>query len=122
METILYILIFVMGIIFGSFLTLATYRIPLHQDIIFKHSYCTKCNHKLNFLDLIPVFSFLFLKGKCRYCKSKISIRYPLIEIFCGISFVVLALELGINLNTIYTYKGIEFILGILYIILLFLF
>ena len=118
MEVILYILIFIMGTVFGSFLTLATYRIPLHQDILYKHSYCTKCNHKLGFLDMIPLFSYAFLKGNC---KSKISFRYPLIEIICGISFVILALGIGININTIYTIKGIEFALGVLFIVFLFL-
>ena len=121
MEAILYILIFIMGTVFGSFLTLATYRVPLHQDILIKHSYCPKCNHKLGFFDMIPLLSYFFLKGKCRYCKSKISFRYPLIEIACGICFVVLALGLGINLSTIYTLKGIEFALGVLFIVFLFL-
>ena len=110
-----------MGTIFGSFLTLATYRIPLHKDILYKNSFWTKCNHKLSFLDLIPVLSYAFLGGKCRYCGKKISIRYPLIEIITGISFVVLALGLGININTILTYKGIELILGVLFIVFLFL-
>ncbi len=121
MEAILYILIFIMGTVFGSFLTLATYRIPLNQDILYKHSYCPKCNHKLGFIDMIPILSYAFLKGKCRYCKTKISIRYPLIEVLCGISFIGLALGLGINLNTIYTLKGIEFCLGVLLIVFLFL-
>ena len=121
MESILYILIFIAGTVFGSFLTLATYRIPLHQNIVYKKSYCPKCNHKLDFLDMIPILSYLCIKGKCRYCGSKISFRYPLIETICGISFVVLALGLGININTLYTYKGIEFALGVLYIVFLFL-
>ena len=121
MEAILYILIFIAGTVFGSFLTLATYRIPLHQNIVYKQSYCPKCNHKLGFFDMIPVLSYFFLKGKCKYCKSKISFRYPLIEIICGLSFVVLALGLGINPYTIFSTKGIEFALGILYIIFLFL-
>ena len=121
MDAILYILIFIAGTVFGSFLTLATYRVPLHQDIIYKKSYCPKCNHKLGFLDMLPILSYFFLKGKCRYCKSKISFRYPLIEIICGISFVVLALGFGVNVNTLFTLKGIEFALGILYIVFLFL-
>lgn len=121
MEAFFYILIFIMGTIFGSFLTLATYRIPLHQDILYKHSYCTKCNHKLGFLDMIPVFSYIFLGGKCRYCKEKIKIRYPLIEILCGIAFIILSLGIGLNLHNLYSYKGIEFTLGVLFIVFLFL-
>lgn len=121
MNALIYLIIFIMGSVFGSFLTLATYRIPLHKDIIYKQSFCTKCNHKLSFLDLIPIFSYIFLGGKCRYCKSKISFRYPLIEILTGLSFVILSLGIGINVNTILTFKGIELILGILFIVFLFL-
>ena len=61
-----------MGSVFGSFLTLATYRIPLDQDITHKHSYCPKCNHKLGFLDMIPILSYIFIRGRCRYCRAKI--------------------------------------------------
>ncbi len=121
MNTLIYIIIFIMGTLFGSFFTLATYRLPLHKDILYKKSFCPNCNHKLSFLDLFPVLSYIFLRGRCRYCKSKISIRYPLIEILTGISFVVLALGIGLNINTILTYKSIEFALGILFIVFLFL-
>lgn len=121
MNILIYILIFIMGTIFGSFLTLATYRIPLHKDILYSNSFCTKCNHKLSFLDLIPIVSFLCLKGRCRYCKGKISIRYPLIEMLTGLAFVILALGIGITVDTILSYKGIELILGILLIVFLFL-
>ena len=121
MNVILYIIIFIMGSVFGSFLTLATYRIPLDQDITHKHSYCPKCNHKLGFLDMIPILSYIFIRGRCRYCKAKISPRYFIIEILCGISFVLLALMLEINVYTININTIINFILGALYIVFLFL-
>ncbi len=121
MEIALYIMILIMGTVFGSFLTLATYRIPLGQDIIHTHSYCTKCNNKLGFFEMIPVLSYVFLKGKCKNCHNKISIRYPLIEILTGIAFVVLALGLRINIYNVFTIKGIEFFLGVLFIVFLFL-
>ncbi len=121
MNVILYIIIFIMGSVFGSFLTLATYRIPLNEDITHKHSYCPKCNHKLSFLDMVPILSYLFIGGKCRYCKAKISPRYFIIEILCGISFVLLALMLRINIYTMNITKMINFGLGILYIVFLFL-
>lgn len=121
MNIILYIIIFLMGTVFGSFLTLATYRIPLNQDITHKHSYCPKCNHKLYFLDMIPVFSYIFLGGKCRYCKSKIGPRYFIIELLCGIAFVTLAFLLQINIYEINTNKLIDFGFGALYIVFLFL-
>ena len=76
MSTILYIYIFLIGITFGSFFTLATYRIPKREDIIHTRSYCPKCKHKLSFWDMIPVFSYIFLKGKCRYCKNTSKIYF----------------------------------------------
>lgn len=121
MNICFYILIFILGITFGSFLTLATYRIPLNQDITHERSYCPNCNHKLAFFDLIPVFSYIFLGGKCRYCKKKISPRYMIIELCCGLFFVLFALALGLNVYTITNVQVIEFAIGILYIVLLFL-
>lgn len=121
MNIILYIIIFVMGSVFGSFLTLATYRIPLNQDITHKHSYCPKCNHKLSFLDMIPILSYIFLKGKCRYCKAKIGPRYFTIEILSGIAFICLAILIGINIYTITLKQLIGFGFGVLYIVFLFL-
>lgn len=121
MNIILYAIILIMGCIFGSFLTLATYRIPLNKDITHERSYCPNCNHKLNFFDLIPIFSYIFLKGRCRYCKKKISPRYFIIELLTGLAFVILALALKINIYELTYIQIIEFIFGVLYIILLFL-
>lgn len=121
MNAFLYIILFIMGTVFGSFLTLATYRIPLNQDIVRKRSYCPKCNHELSFWDMIPILSYVGLGGKCKYCKTKISPRYLAIEIVCGISFVLLALGLGLNVYNLCSYKIIEFILGVLFIVFLFL-
>ena len=81
--------IFIIGTLFGSFFSLANYRIPKHEDITHTRSYCPKCKHKLSFFDLIPVWSFVFSSGKCRYCKEKISKRYILLEVFNGIFFVL---------------------------------
>lgn len=121
MNILFYLLLFIMGITFGSFLTLATYRIPLNQDITHERSYCPNCNHKLSFLDLIPVFSYIFLGGKCRYCKKKISPRYMIIEICTGLMFIVLALALKMDIYTVTITQIIEYCIGVLYIILLFL-
>lgn len=121
MNIFFYIIIFIMGTIFGSFLSLATYRIPLNQDITHKHSYCPHCTHKLSFLDLIPIFSYVFLKGKCRYCKKKISPRYFILELLTGASFLLLALGLNLNIYTIQITQIIDFIIGVLYIVFLYL-
>ncbi len=101
MDILLYILIFIIGTLFGSFFTLAIYRIPKKQDITHTHSYCPNCNHKLGFLDLIPVFSYIFLRGKCRYCKEKIRPRYLIIEILSGIVFLVVAYLMDIRIDNL---------------------
>ncbi len=101
MDILLYIMIFIMGTVFGSFFTLAIYRIPKNQDITHTHSYCPNCNHKLGFLDLIPVFSYIFLLGKCRYCKQKIRPRYFIIEILSGITFVLVAYLINIQVDNL---------------------
>ena len=92
MEIFLYVIIFITGTFFGSFCTLAVYRIPRGEDIIYKHSYCPNCNHKLGILDLFPIFSYVFLRGKCRYCGQNIRIRYLMLEVLSGIVFLVFAL------------------------------
>lgn len=90
---------FVIGTLFGSFFSLATYRLPRHQDILVKRSYCPNCNHNLGFFDLIPILSYIFCVGKCRYCKDKISIRYFLLEITNGIVFLLFFLIFGYTIN-----------------------
>lgn len=90
---------FVIGTLFGSFFSLATYRIPRHQDIVATRSYCTSCKHRLEFFDLIPVLSYIVRGGKCKYCGEKISIRYFLLEVINGLIFVAFYLIFGYNLN-----------------------
>ena len=82
MNLFLYAMIFIAGTVFGSFCTLAVYRIPRKENITYVRSHCVSCNHELSFLDLIPIFSYIFLRGRCRYCKEKIRSRYILLEIF----------------------------------------
>lgn len=109
MDIYIYMIIFIMGTFFGSFYTLAVYRIPLHKDITHEHSFCPNCNHKLGALDLVPVFSYIFLRGKCRYCSQKIRIRYFILEILSGIFFIILFASLKINLLNIQITKIINF-------------
>lgn len=121
MNIILYILIFCIGALFGSFFTLAVYRIPLGKDITHERSFCPNCNHKLGFLDLIPILSYLFLGGKCRYCKQKIRPRYFLLEIMSGIVFVLFAMSIRLDVLTTNVNTLIYFIFGILYLVTLFI-
>ena len=113
MEVVLYFLIFLMGTTFGSFCTLAVYRIPLGKDITHERSFCPNCNHRLEFLDLIPVWSYIFLGGKCRYCNKKIRIRYLILELAMGIVFVLFALSMKINVIDL-AIKGNEYVLSTL--------
>lgn len=119
MEIFLYSIIFIIGCFFGSFFTLAVYRIPRKEDILIKHSYCPNCNHELGLLDLFPIFSYIFLAGKCRYCKNRIRPRYFLLEILSGITFLLLFISLKMNIysiNIIYTFLNFIYI-AILFII-----
>ncbi|HSQ97449.1 MAG TPA: prepilin peptidase [Rickettsiales bacterium] len=101
MENIYIIFSFLFGVCFGSFITLASYRLPKNEDIFIKKSYCPKCKKPLKFFSLIPIFSWIFQKGKCSMCSNKISIRYPLTEITTAILFILSYLKFGANLNTV---------------------
>ena len=117
MDVFLYVVMFAIGTLMGSFCTLAVYRIPLKKDITHEHSFCPNCNHKLGFLDLIPLLSYICLKGKCRYCKQKIRIRYFIIELLAGIASTVYALSFNFSFTYIEVDKLICLSLGILYIV-----
>ena len=112
---ILYIILFIMGTVFGSFYTLAVYRIPKKQDITHTHSYCPNCQHKLGFLDLIPILSYIFLGGKCRYCKQKIRPRYLILEILAGLLFVLLGYGTGLTIENLTFAKVADFSFMVLY-------
>jgi leader peptidase (prepilin peptidase)/N-methyltransferase len=97
MEIILSSFIFILGVCIGSFLNCVVYRIEQEKSFLVGRSFCPNCKHNLNWLDLVPIFSYLFLGGKCRYCKNKISIQYPIIEILTGILFVLIFLNSGFS-------------------------
>lgn len=96
-----YALIVVLGLVIGSFLNVCIYRIPKEESIAFPPSHCANCNHKLMPIDLIPVFSYIFLRGKCRYCKEKISARYPLIETLNALLYLIIYFKFGLVLVTL---------------------
>ena len=81
-----------LGAVIGSFLNVCIYRIPREESIAFPPSHCPHCKHQLGVLDLVPIFSWLFLRGKCRYCAGKISVRYPIVELITALLFVQAAL------------------------------
>lgn len=87
-ETLDAVIVFVFGLIFGSFANVCIYRMPRDLSIIKPDSHCTKCNGFIKWYDNIPVISYILLKGKCRNCGTKISFIYPFMETLCGLAFL----------------------------------
>lgn len=87
--TIAYLMIFLFGIVIGSFLNVCILRIPLKESIAKERSHCMSCGYQLKWYDLIPLFSYIFLHGKCRKCKAHISAQYPIVEGVNGILYVL---------------------------------
>lgn len=101
MEILIHIFIFLFGSIIGSFLNVCIYRIPKDKSISYPPSSCGSCDSRLKPRDLVPIFSYLFLKGKCRYCGEKVSNQYPVVEVITGLLFVFVFLKFGFTLNAI---------------------
>ena len=91
------IFFFLYGLLFGSFFNVVGLRIPKIQSIISPPSTCSKCKRRLTILDLVPVLSYIFLKGKCRNCGQKINWIYPVMELCTGILFSIAYLKLGFS-------------------------
>ena len=98
-ELIIALFIFIFGIVIGSFLNVVIYRIPKGESIVFPSSKCQSCQTPLKWYHNIPIFSWLFLRGKCGFCSEKISIQYPLIELTTGVIAVLLFYKLGLVWN-----------------------
>lgn len=107
LESIPYITIFIFGIVIGSFLNVCIYRLPLEESVVTAPSHCMKCGAKLKWYDMVPVFSYLVLKGKCRSCGDPISVQYPIVEAANGILWVWICLVSGLNaVSGIYCLMG----------------
>ena len=91
---LLQVFVFCFGTVIGSFLNVVIWRLQTKESFIFSRSYCPYCRHVLSILDLIPLMSFLFLKGKCRYCSLKINPSYFVIELTVGLLFLLCALQI----------------------------
>ena len=92
-------LVVIFGLVIGSFLNVCICRIANEESIAFPPSHCTNCGYELKAKDLIPVLSYIFLGGKCRSCKEKISIQYPIVEILNAILYIAIYLKFGFTLN-----------------------
>ncbi len=95
MAIVFYTMVFVFGMIIGSFLNVCIYRIPKKENIVTVRSHCMGCGYQLKWNDLVPLFSYLFLRGRCRNCNKKLSVQYPLVEAINGILYVVIVLVSG---------------------------
>lgn len=98
----MYIIVFLLGIIIGSFLNVCIYRIPKDESIVYPSSHCTYCSSPLKWYDLIPIVSYLSLKGKCRYCGGKIAPQYPFVEILNGLLYMLLFYYFGLTVDFIF--------------------
>ncbi|EJO5347884.1 prepilin peptidase [Clostridium botulinum] len=105
------ILVLILGLIIGSFLNVCIYRIPKGESIVYPPSYCDKCRINIKIYDLIPVLSYIFLKGECRCCKSKISLRYPLVELVTASLFLSIYNMFGFNFTFIKYSMFVSFII-----------
>lgn len=102
---------FILGLLFGSFYNVVGYRLPRGESIVYPASHCTKCNHRLTPLELIPVFSFLIQGGKCKVCKDKISWFYSIFELATGILFALSYLVYGISFDLLIVLTFISMLL-----------
>lgn len=96
-----YIFIFIFGIVIGSFLNVCILRIPKHETIVTERSHCMSCGYQLSWYDMVPVFSWLFLGGKCRKCKAPISPQYPIVEAVNGALYVLIFLVEDFSIQAI---------------------
>lgn len=100
LPTILFsIIVFLYGIIIGSFLNVCIYRLPKKENIVTTRSHCMQCGYQLKWYDLIPLFSWLMLGGRCRKCKAKISVQYPIIEALNGVLYLLVFAHFGVSIE-----------------------
>ena len=92
-------IIFLLGLAFGSFANVVIYRLPKGKSIVRPGSQCPSCGKNILWYDNIPLLSFILLKGRCRFCKAKISVRYFIVELITGILFFALYLKFGLTIN-----------------------
>lgn len=101
MTLLLYLLIFIYGIVIGSFLNVCILRIPRGESVVTVRSHCMNCGYQLRWYDLFPLFSWIFLRGRCRSCGSRISIQYPLVEGANGLLYLLIFRVKGMTLESV---------------------
>ena len=118
MNIFLYTILFIMGLLCGSFAALAAYRIPLKISLT-KKAFCEHCRKPLKFRDQIPLLSYIYSGGRCRYCKKKINRKTFWIELFVGFAFILMGLFYDFEIRTLSQMQILEMILGGMYITVL---
>ena len=98
---VIYLIVFAYGLVIGSFVNVVIYRVPDRQDIVKTRSHCMNCGYQLRWFDLIPLFSWIILGGKCRKCHAPISVQYPAIELLNGFFYVMFTIVYGFRLETL---------------------
>ena len=101
LDVFLYIVVFLYGLLIVSFLNVLIYRIPKKENIAVVRSHCMKCNYQLKWYDLVPLFSWIFLGGRCRKCKEKISVQYPIVEALNGCLYLVVFYYFGLSIDSL---------------------
>ncbi|RMD45635.1 MAG: prepilin peptidase [Aquificota bacterium] len=108
--------VFVFGMIIGSFLNVLIYRLPRDKSIIYPPSSCPECGHKIKWYENIPIISYLILKGKCSSCRKKISLRYPFVEFLTGLSAVVSYLKWGFSLDFVFSFLFLSLVIVVIFV------
>ena len=111
MDVYYMIMFFIFGTIFGSFYNVVGDRLPEGKSIIKPSSHCPKCGHKLTPLELVPIFSYLLQKGKCKNCSSKIPMMHPLFEFASGLLFMFAYISFGLTPNLLIALTFISILL-----------
>jgi len=101
-ETLLYIFSFIFGSVIGSFLNVCIYRLPRDESIVFPPSHCTSCGNPIRFYHNLPIVGYLMLRGRCADCGSRISLRYPIIELISGIVLTGVLYKFGLSLDALF--------------------
>jgi leader peptidase (prepilin peptidase)/N-methyltransferase len=114
--TILYLFSFFFGSAIGSFLNVCIYRLPREESIVFPPSNCTSCNNPIRFYDNIPMISYLFLRGKCRSCRERISPVYLIVEVLSGLICALLVWRFGFSLTTLFYFVFLSALVVITFI------
>jgi leader peptidase (prepilin peptidase)/N-methyltransferase len=115
-ELIKLLAIFILGASIGSFLNVVIYRLPKNMSIVYPPSTCPVCKNQIKWYDNIPIVSYIILRGKCRFCATKISIRYPLVELITGLMAIFTYLKFGFTVDFIFMFYFVASMIALSFI------